>query len=269
MQRFLILCLATVLSVSALAVDARAHWDEGDDHKMHWAQLPDPNGWDITVAIDDFRCTASGPITDIHFWVSWKDDQVNWSAINNIELYLTTDVPAVQGPYAYSTPGDSLWNYNTFTNGYTYRLAGEGDQGWYQPQQPRQVITSDHEKYYQVNVSIPEDDRYNQTAGTIYWLGVAFYMETGSEGLVGWKTTTDDLHWMDYAVYPHSFGGGQFEYRLLEPETDQFVDMAFVIVPEPTSLALLALGGLVLVRRRSAAKPCREHALMLHSAGAG
>ena len=45
--------------------------DEGSGHKMHWAQLPDPEGWDIRgyepkILADDFRCTESGAITRDH-----------------------------------------------------------------------------------------------------------------------------------------------------------------------------------------------------------
>ncbi len=56
---------------------------EGEEfeHKMHWPQLPDPNGWDVRacfgpdgkqkVLADDFRCTSNGLITEITFWGSW------------------------------------------------------------------------------------------------------------------------------------------------------------------------------------------------------
>ena len=38
----------TVMSLMVIvAGSARADWDKGDDHKMHWPQLPDPNGWDV------------------------------------------------------------------------------------------------------------------------------------------------------------------------------------------------------------------------------
>ena len=55
---------------------AQAHWVPEDGHKMHFPQMPDPSGWDICLrpmaVADDFQCSASGPISDIHFWVSWK-----------------------------------------------------------------------------------------------------------------------------------------------------------------------------------------------------
>ena len=37
-----------VLAVMAMVAPAAvADWDPGDGHKMHYPQLPDPNGWDV------------------------------------------------------------------------------------------------------------------------------------------------------------------------------------------------------------------------------
>jgi hypothetical protein len=52
------------------------------NHKMHYPQLPDPGGWDVNATgnvslpnsimlADDFRCTETGYIDDMHFWGSW------------------------------------------------------------------------------------------------------------------------------------------------------------------------------------------------------
>ncbi|MCJ7578787.1 MAG: hypothetical protein MUO91_10085, partial [candidate division Zixibacteria bacterium] len=52
--------------------------EQWPNHKMHFPQLPDLEGWDVyavypkTLA-DDWKCSATGPVTDIHFWGSWKD----------------------------------------------------------------------------------------------------------------------------------------------------------------------------------------------------
>ena len=63
-----------------LAPPALADWDPGDDYKMHYPQMPDPEGWDVCLVCqwlaDDFGCTETGPITDIHFWISWHADDV-------------------------------------------------------------------------------------------------------------------------------------------------------------------------------------------------
>ena len=49
--------------------------------KMHFPQLPDPNGWDVKAdgglcLADDWQCDGTGPVRDIHFWGSWKGDVV-------------------------------------------------------------------------------------------------------------------------------------------------------------------------------------------------
>jgi hypothetical protein len=48
------------------------------DHKMHFPQLPDPTGWDVKAGCleDDWECSETGYVTDIHFWGSWHGDMV-------------------------------------------------------------------------------------------------------------------------------------------------------------------------------------------------
>ena len=52
-------------------------WRPGDRHKMHFPQLPDESGWDVratrpVVLGDDWRCSETGWVKDIHFWGSWQ-----------------------------------------------------------------------------------------------------------------------------------------------------------------------------------------------------
>ena len=65
-----VLGLAVAASTMLLAALAVADWDEGDGHKMHFPQLPDPNGWDVAWSNswlgDDWVCSESGPVSDIH-----------------------------------------------------------------------------------------------------------------------------------------------------------------------------------------------------------
>src|SRR5262249_27780507 len=49
------------------------------NYKMHFPQYPDPTGADLAfsfprVAADDWRCTCSGSIADVHFWFSALGD---------------------------------------------------------------------------------------------------------------------------------------------------------------------------------------------------
>ena len=66
----------------------------------------------------------------------------------------------------------------------------------------------------------------------------------------GWKTSGSP-QFMDDAVWGDDFAGGVTEWNeLVDPQTGQSLDLAFVITPEPTSMALLGLGGLAVLRRR-------------------
>ena len=67
------MALVTLIAVAGIAArPASADWSPGDGHKMHRPQLPDPAGWDVAVSspgyrlADDWGCTATGPVTDIH-----------------------------------------------------------------------------------------------------------------------------------------------------------------------------------------------------------
>src|SRR3990172_9328291 len=80
---------------------------------MHYPQLPDltSTGMDVNatfpkVLADDFLCTSTGPITDIHIWGSWLND--NRPPVANFRLSIHADIPA--GPNnPYSRPGEQLW----------------------------------------------------------------------------------------------------------------------------------------------------------------
>ena len=166
--------MSRVLSISVIVLmlvgsAALADWDPIDGHKMHYPQLPDPNGWDINITFDnmwdDWQCSETGPVDDIHFWASWKGDignedpnQFLW-----IRAQIYTDVPADEptNNLGYSHPGGIIWE-QYFSNtedpqgplgplpDFTMRWAGQGDQGWYDPQPDNDptIIRPDHLNYW-------------------------------------------------------------------------------------------------------------------------
>jgi hypothetical protein len=67
------------------------------DAKMHYPQLPDEYGWDVNatyplVLADDWQCTETGYIKDIHFWGSYLNDLPG--EILGFILSIHKDIPA-------------------------------------------------------------------------------------------------------------------------------------------------------------------------------
>jgi putative component of membrane protein insertase Oxa1/YidC/SpoIIIJ protein YidD len=206
------------------------------DHKMHYPQLPDPEGWDIVstmgyemhpgmVTADDFMCMKSGPITGIHFWGSWLYDMQG--PIAGFFLSIHENIP---GPP--SMPGAALWG--TGVTDFEVTLEGQGEQGWYDPntfwwEHPN------HSLYYRYDIdSIPEP--FYQDSGTIYWLSImADIGPPGYQGipvpeppLWGWKTSRSP-HFQDDAVWSPWLPPGYAWQPLEDPRTGITLDMAFVI----------------------------------------
>lgn len=227
---------------------AMADWYEGDPYKMHYPQLPDPNGWDVKYdegvrIADDWQCSQSGPVTDIHFWGSWKQDVKG--TIDGVNVRIYSDQPAEVDQY--SRPLDELWERGfTAAEIKVTEDYGAGDQGWYDPIQGVSA-RPDHIYYYQVNITDIADPFF-QEKDTIYWLELQVNAVGGE---TGWKTSgaehfnDDSVHWLD--------GVGWQELR--DPVTNDSLDQAFVVVPEPGSLVLgiatlIAVGFVRRWRRR-------------------
>jgi len=141
--------VTTILAVSivlALAGPARADWNEGGPHKMHYPQLPDPNGWDVAATEtgappdkviryvgDDWKCSETGEIFGIHWWGSWKGDRKG--TIDRFKISIYGDDPAGPGgffddnPYsvpAYKVPdGTGGWTSGVLWSLGAYLAQGE------------------------------------------------------------------------------------------------------------------------------------------------
>jgi len=252
--------------VFAATGTATADWDINDEHKMHYPQLPDlDEGMNVLaqepkVIADDFMCTASGRIRDIHIWGSWLFDEFpedpdgtgNPSPGNTgFHLSIHEDVPK-SATNDYSHPGDELWARDFWPGQFSHQFwANSYDERFFDPN-INQVIGFDN-TVWQYNFVIPKSEAYFQEEGTIYWLDVmAIPLDPiNPTGLFGWKTSRD--HWMDDSVYGDmGAAGGQVTdwYELWDPDYEFSLDQAFVITPEPATISLLCIGGLALLRRR-------------------
>jgi hypothetical protein len=206
-----------------------------------WEQLPDlTNGLDVRatspkILADDFLCTQSGPITDIHIWGSWQSNQ--FDAQTRFCLSIWSDV-ATNATNFFSHPGSLLWSNWFYPCEYqVYLYASNATEQFYDPDL-NQIMGPDSDVWY---YSFYPTNRCVQTAGTIYWLSVT--AQTSSTNYVfGWKSATN--HWQDDAVYGHldTNGNPLLDWRDMHfPPghpygTNRSIDLAFRIttpVPPP------------------------------------
>jgi hypothetical protein len=242
--------VGVLLGIGGFLAPVKADWNPGDPYKMHYPQLPDPFGWDVNftdpkILADDWLCTETGPVADIHFWLSFRQDIV--VPIQAIRVSIHSDIPDPDGPTGplFSMPGELLWAGGFSPSQFTIRDYGTGQQGWFDPN-TGEYIRPDHFRFYQVNIQNILDP-FIQEAGKIYWLDLSVLAgDPGTTPLVGWKTSRD--HFNDDAVWADYDATGNLVWNeLRDPITGESLDMAFVItVPEPGTWALLALGGLAL-----------------------
>jgi len=250
---------------------AHADWNVGDPYKMHYPQLPDltPTGLDVLatrdpfftgpngpvwkVLADDFRCTQTGPITDIHIWGSWLNDQVFTGVQFKLSIHADQPATPTGGP---SHPIDPpLWQAIVAPSAqrlYSTLPASGPPEQFFDPN-TNQIVGTDRQIWQYNFVNLPQP--FTQEAGKIYWLDVQALVPDGSSFLFGWKTTNPQdprtPHFMDDAVYADTpaFGAPAIlpytplVYPSGHPYAGLSIDLAFVItgVPEPASLMLMML----------------------------
>jgi hypothetical protein len=200
-------------------------WNPGDPSKMHYPQTPDPVGWDVNasspqIQADDWMCTETGPITDIHVWGSWMANDIGQVSAFILRIY--ADVPAdVDLPYSH--PGEMLWEY--IISDYNLTWMPPETQGWYDPWL-QEYTPGDHQNYFQYDLFIPEQFQFFQEEGTIYWLGITVELADPEQTQWGWKSSIN--HWNDKATW--NDGSRPLWTEMYEPpEFTNPLDLAFVI----------------------------------------
>jgi hypothetical protein len=260
-----------------LAAPVKADWDEGDSYKMHFPQLPDPNGFDIAnyyyffelpppeplPIADDWLCTGTSPVTDIHIWGSWVNDSKGEIVSFNVSIWSNNN----SGNFSH--PGELLWQHTFSEDEFTERYWGNGTQGslLYSHSSPYSYgfgeILPNHTETWQYNLHIKDPTlSFVQENGTTYWLAISPEVNS-SEYLFGWRTSGNT--WADSYVAQTFVGevwdlyregtwwGVWFEMNRSGRIADEQVDLAFVIdgpplapeVPALTPAGLIALVSLL------------------------
>jgi hypothetical protein len=234
--------LAVLAVILALALPAAADWDPSMSSK--WVQFPDLDftGIDVNattpyILADDFLCTTTGPITDIHVWGSWYQDYLPAGEPGAVDFILSIhgDIPDSMSTTGYSMPDTVLWwkRFSGAAGDFTVQVwQSDLIEGWMDPPEYYEPV-GDH-VCWQYNFFIDEADAFVQQGSPdqpmVYWLNVqAIPLD---EAYFGWKTSVD--HWNDDAV----FGYGEEPYpgpwdELVYPPGHEWypqsIDLAFVI----------------------------------------
>jgi len=271
-MKYVLTALIAVVAMMFVAAPVTADWDREQPAK--WVQFPDPLGWDVDFVedpqglrrvrlADDFPCTETGKITDVHLWFSVRGDQIDpRQVIQKIQLSIHDNIPPnpTDPSFPWSRPADPpLWEDSFVPN--SIRLVGTGEQGylWPSPVNPEFIPPPDHLRIWQANILIDPARAFEQkgTAANpkIYWLDASVILQPGvTFADLGWKTSKDRWHpgpdlLDDDAVFwfNGSATGGPPTgwYPIHDPRTGESLNLAFVITPEPGTVVMLIGAGLI------------------------
>jgi hypothetical protein len=239
--------------VLAFAPAALADWD----HPVKWDQLDPISGsyaWaqlSSQITADDFLCDETGWITDIEII---GDPFAQLAGAATLRITFWDDVPATDT--VASHPGDILWDITIGPADAQDPLA----LGWKKDADYVQIGTES-----KIKIDLPEEVWFHQEQGNIYWIaiqgppGFQWAARNQSAGhqlddAVTWAIGAPT--WQHYAWNPTN--GSLTTYDNLLPAGYVSADLCFRLtgtVPEPASIALVTLGGVViaLLRRRKSA----------------
>ena len=214
-----------------------------------WLQSPDltDHGIDVHatfpyILADDFLCTETGPLTEIHIWASWLSDILPLQDPTAVSFTLSIheDIPVgdPRNPYPWSIPGETLWFGSP---PFTVELFSTGPEGWLEPPDffiPPPADTMCWEYIFTLDPSA-FIQQGTPTDPVIYWLDVRAH--PAEEAYFGWKTSVD--HWNDDAAWTITdleeplpspwLDWYELIYPVGHPFFPESIDLAFAIYSEP------------------------------------
>ena len=226
--------------------DGTVNQDDSDIFNIWYKVKEEPKGpgvpADCTTApaikypiiADDWICMDERPITDIHWWGSFK----NWTEQtppagempNAFQIGIWTDVPNPDSnePDAFSHPGELIWE--TIAECYTWSYAGCDVD-------PRGL--DEMNSCFKFDKLLSQDKWFyqedNEPDGTVYWLSIAaIYDANTPEHAWGWKTrphyyNDDAVRITDVSIWPPSIDAVWASGEPIEYPVGTSWDMAFAL----------------------------------------
>ncbi|MHC4332776.1 MAG: DUF7901 domain-containing protein [Planctomycetota bacterium] len=193
------------------------------------------------ILADDFECTSSEPITDVHVWCSWLHDEVFDPENVMFTLSIHDDIPA--GPVPYSMPGDVRWWRDFYPGEFmAWPYATDLLEGWWSPctgyyDPDGDTICWEYDFYIDPGEAFVQEGSPDNRM--VYWLDVQAQPYDEMER-IGWKTSNEP--WNDdgvWAVGNEPYVGAWQE--LLHPMSAESLDLAFAITAEQEEFFLHSL----------------------------
>ena len=234
-----------------------ASWEEGDDHKMHFPQLPDPYGWAVRTGLDgsdnifcladDFTCSETGAITEVVFWGSWFDDwDISYFGLEGFWIGIWSDNEGSIGSLEFSYYTDEFRvgraeEYET----------GSLDQGWFDLYDSQNdsfyphpdgsyFFPLDHGEIYEytIRITLDPEDYFIQQEGTTYWLSIMSNFSWMGDSY-GWGLNTADtsaypdpyqgMHYGNPAMMG-TFVSGEYVWQAPLLEFKEPLDLSFIVI---------------------------------------
>lgn len=148
-----------------------------------------------TMLADDFICTQTGPISDIHIWGSWLNDKLDRRP--TFWLGIWSDVPATKD--SPSRPGELLWSQVFPPGQYQGSLYKTVPFETFYTRHPTNTIMGADHQIWKYDFFPRTSFRQTGTPWLpkIYWLSLVASNMPGT--YFGWKTTPD--HFNDAASF--------------------------------------------------------------------
>ncbi len=243
---------STIIGIAALVVMVFCVPALAQYGVIKWEQLPDiEDGFDLqsqwdrmggepdVIKADDWICQDGLPITDIHWWGSYYDNEQFEPDAFYINIYAND--PKATGPED-DMPGTLRSSYWM-----AFSAVNEIDTG---------QTDSVGEKVYYYSVYLDETVWFDQEQGVKYWISiVADTPDIGSTPIWGWHTGFEpDVQGLTNAVTGKVLQDSAWAEGNPLEWAHMSYNMAFSLttIPEPGAYALFGLGALALLvlRRR-------------------